>query len=70
MLFIVNTELIYRNEAKHVETPALEHNITIISAIASVATLVGLLGTVQPGVQGGSKVNVQYTLPIKFDLGL
>jgi len=24
----------------------------------------------QPGVQGGSKVNVQYTLPIKFDLGL
>jgi TonB family protein len=24
----------------------------------------------QPGVQGGSKVNVQHTLPIKFDLGL
>jgi biopolymer transport protein ExbB len=34
------------DEAKHVEIPALEHNIAIISTIASVATLVGLLGTV------------------------
>jgi len=33
-------------EAVNVEVPVLEHNIPIISTIASVATLVGLLGTV------------------------
>ncbi len=33
-------------EASHLELPQLERNMTVISTIASVATLIGLLGTV------------------------
>ncbi|MDA9267008.1 MotA/TolQ/ExbB proton channel family protein [Salibacteraceae bacterium] len=48
-------------EATHLEVPDLEKNMIIISTIASVATLVGLLGTVTGMIQAFSALAIAGT---------
>jgi biopolymer transport protein ExbB len=48
-------------EASHLEVPDLEKNMVVISTIASVATLVGLLGTVTGMIQAFSALAIAGT---------
>ena len=48
-------------EATHLEVPDLERNMVIISTIASVATLIGLLGTVTGMIRAFSALSIAGT---------